>query len=161
MPPTRRILSLTPLAAAASTLAVLLLPASATPQEHPGVRAARAFREANGPRILREYAELLAMPNVASDSAGIWANAEYVRDELAQRGVPSRLLVLPHANPIVLGEMRVPGAARTLGLYVHYDGQPTDPAHWTHSPWEPVFYTRSMETGGEPRPLPRPRQPSL
>ena len=119
-----------------------------------GAEVARDFRDANGPRILREYAELLSMPNVASDSAGIWKNAEYIRDALVERGVEARLLTLPRANPIVYGELMVPGATRTLGLYVHYDGQPADPSNWTHEPWDPVFYTRSMEAGGEPRPAP-------
>jgi acetylornithine deacetylase/succinyl-diaminopimelate desuccinylase-like protein len=94
------------------------------------------------------------MPNVASDSAGILRNAEYIRDALEARGVDARLLTLPGANPIVSGVLRVPGATRTLGLYVHYDGQPTDPADWTHAPWEPVLYTRAMEAGGEPIPFP-------
>ncbi len=119
-----------------------------------GAEVARDFRDANGPRILREYAQLLSMPNVASDSAGIWKNAEYIRDELAKRGVDASLLTLPGANPIVYGTLMVPGATRTLGLYVHYDGQPVDPSKWTHDPWEPVFYTRSMEAGGEPRQAP-------
>jgi acetylornithine deacetylase/succinyl-diaminopimelate desuccinylase-like protein len=131
-----------------------LLPELAAAQE-PASEAARSFRDTHGTRILREYAELLAMPNVASDSAGIWRNAEHIRDALERRGVESRLLTLPGANPIVFGALRVPGATRTLGLYVHYDGQPTDPADWTHAPWEPTLYTRSMEAGGQPIPFPR------
>jgi acetylornithine deacetylase/succinyl-diaminopimelate desuccinylase-like protein len=124
-----------------------------------GGEVARAFREANGPRILSEYAEFLSIPNVASDSVGIWRNATYIRDRLAERGVGSRLLTLPGANPIVFGEIRIPGATRTLGLYVHYDGQPADPANWTHHPWEPTLYSRSMEHGGEPRPFPEAGEP--
>lgn len=115
---------------------------------------ARSFREANGPRILREYAEFLSIPNVASDSVGIWENAEYIRRALEARGVESRLLTLPGANPVVFGEKRVPGAQRTLGLYVHYDGQPADPSRWTHEPWSPTLYSRSMESGGHPIPFP-------
>lgn len=120
-----------------------------------GPDAVKEFRAQNGPRILSEYSHLLSIPNVASDSAGIWRNAEYIRDELAERGVEARLLTLPGANPIVFGELRAPGATRTLGLYVHYDGQPADPANWTHGPWEPVLYTRSMEAGGSPRDFPK------
>jgi len=119
-----------------------------------GAEAARSFRDAQGPRILREYAEFLSLPNVASDSAGIWRNAEHIRDELAERGVDSRLLTLPNANPIVYGELKVAGATRTMGLYVHYDGQPADPANWTHAPWKPTLYSRSLEVGGEPIPFP-------
>jgi len=135
----------------------LLAPLFLTPPlvaQSTGGEVARAFRDAHGPAILRDYAELLSIPNVASDSAGIWRNAEFIRDRLAERGVDARLLTLPGANPIVFGEVRVPGATRTLGLYVHYDGQPADPARWTHEPWDPVLYTRSMEAGGEPRPFP-------
>jgi len=119
-----------------------------------GAEVARAFREANGPRILREYAALLSLPNVASDSAGIWRNAEYIRDALARLGVNARLLTLPGANPIVFGELRAPDATRTLGLYVHYDGQPADATNWTHDPWTPVLYSRSVESGGEAIPFP-------
>jgi len=119
-----------------------------------GAEVARAYRDTHGARILREYSELLSIPNVASDSAGIWRNAGYIRDELARRGVESRLLTLPGANPIVFGRIQVPGATRTLGLYVHYDGQPVDPTRWTHEPWAPVLYSRSMEAGGEPIPFP-------
>jgi acetylornithine deacetylase/succinyl-diaminopimelate desuccinylase-like protein len=129
-------------------------PGPALAAQQSGADVARTFRDANGPRILRDYAELLSIPNVASDSVGIWRNAEYIRDELGERGVEARLLTLPGANPIVYGELQVPGATRTLGLYVHYDGQPADPTNWTHDPWGPVFYTRSMEAGGEPRPAP-------
>lgn len=122
--------------------------------QQPASEAVRVFRETHGPRILREYADLLAIPNVRSDSAGIWRNAELIRDELSRRGVEARLLTLPGANPIVFGQLRVPGATRTLGLYVHYDGQPADPANWTHAPWNPTLFTRAMEEGGEPRAFP-------
>ena len=137
-----------------ATLVISLLTCLPVAAQETGGEVARSFRETNGARILREYSELLSIPNVASDSAGIWANAEFIRARLAERGVESRLLTLPGANPIVFGELRVPGATRTLGLYVHYDGQPADPANWTHDPWTPVLYTRSMEAGGEPRPFP-------
>ena len=146
--------SFTPAARLCLVVLAGLLSGTTLEAQQPGGEVARAFRDSNGPRILAEYAELLSMPNVASDSVGIWENASFIRDALAERGVESRLLTLPGANPIVYGEMLVPGATRTLGLYVHYDGQPADPANWTHEPWNPVLYTRSMEAGGEPRPFP-------
>lgn len=120
-----------------------------------GLDVARAYREAHGPLILREFAELLAMPNVASDSVGIHRNAAYIRDRLLSVGVDATLWKVPGAPPIVYGEVIVPAATRTLGIYVHYDGQPVDTASWTHGPWEATLYTRAMEAGGKPRPLPR------
>jgi len=141
-------------------LLLVLVISSALPPAEPitaqvsGGDVARHFRSAHGPRIIREYAQLLSIPNVASDSAGIWRNADFIRQRLVERGVDARLLSLPGANPIVYGVLAVPGATRTLGLYVHYDGQPADPAQWTHEPWDPVLYTRAMEVGGERRPFP-------
>lgn len=124
--------------------------------QDPGPEAVRAFRAANGARILTEYVELLRIPNVASDSAGIHRNAEHIRGRLTDLGVSSELWKLPGAPPAVFGEILVPGATRTLGIYVHYDGQPADPTNWTHQPWEPTLYTGPMADGGTPRPLPRP-----
>ncbi len=136
-------------------LALLLGAAALAPlSAQTGAEAARAYREANGPRILRDFARLLSLPNVASDSAGIRRNAEYIRDRLRERGVEARILTLPRAPPVVFGRLAVPGATRTLAIYAHYDGQPADSSRWTHGPWEPVLYTRAMEAGGSPRPLP-------
>ena len=84
-----------------------------------GAEVARAYREENGARIIREFAELLSMPNVASDSAGIYRNAVYIRDRLSRLGVESRLLELPGSPPVVYGRVTAPGATRTLGRYDH------------------------------------------
>lgn len=115
---------------------------------------ARAFREANEAAILQDFTELLSYPNVASDLEGIRRNADYIVGELEAVGVDAELLEVGDAPPIVYGELLVPGATRTLGIYVHYDGQPADPANWTHSPWDPTLYSASMEAGGEPIPAP-------
>ncbi len=133
----------------------LALAPVATAAQADGLEIARAYREAHGSRIIREYASLLALPNIASDSAGIHRNAEYIRDALGELGVNSELLTLPGAPPIVYGEVLVPGAHRTVGLYVHYDGQPVDPSRWRHAPWEATVYTRAVESGGKQRPMPQ------
>ncbi len=137
----------------------LALGAAALHAQQDGVAIARAYREANGPSIMWDYAALLAMPNVASDSVGMLRNAEYIRDALRALGVESDLWAVPGAPPVVYGELLVPGARRTLGLYVHYDGQPVDPSRWRHPPWEPTVYTRSMEQGGVERALPSDGEP--
>jgi acetylornithine deacetylase/succinyl-diaminopimelate desuccinylase-like protein len=131
------------------TLAALALGGSRLSAQSPA-GIAREYREAHEAEILSDFAELLSYPNVASDSAGIRRVARYIRDELTDAGVDARLLEVGDAPPIVYGELRVPGATRTLGLYVHYDGQPADPSNWTHSPWEPTLYSASMESGGAP-----------
>ncbi len=120
------------------------------------VDAARAYRDANGPAILRSFAELLAIPNVATDTPNIVRNAEAIREGLNQRGVRTELLRVRDAPPIVFGELTVPGVSRTLGIYVHYDGQPVDADKWRQPPWQPTLYTKAIEAGGKPRSLPKP-----
>jgi len=142
-------------------LGLILLAMTATTSwgQQDGLAVARSYRQANGARILSEFAEFLALPNVASDSLGIHKNAAHIRDALLELGVDAELLTLPGAPPIVFGELRVPGATRTLGLYVHYDGQPADSTRWRHGPWSPQLYTRSVEQGGELVQFPQPDDP--
>ena len=133
--------------------------AGATPAGDEALAAARAWRSAHGSRIVRELAELLRIPNTAQDPQGLERNAQAIAGALALRGVTAELLRLDGAPPLVHGRLEVPHAARTLGIYVHYDGQPVDAASWTHPPFEPTLYTRAIEAGGRPRPLPEPGEP--
>jgi acetylornithine deacetylase/succinyl-diaminopimelate desuccinylase-like protein len=123
-------------------------------EESPALRAAREFRAQHGARILAEYAELVRLPNVASDLESIQANAEFLRAGLEQRGVNAQLLRQDGVPPIVFGSLEVPGADRTLAIYVHYDGQPVDENEWASPPFTPTLLTRSREAGGVERPLP-------
>ncbi|MFQ5536963.1 MAG: M20/M25/M40 family metallo-hydrolase [Gemmatimonadota bacterium] len=160
LPSSRRgaAVSLRRAAAAARAFSLILALApfvpSGTAAQEGGPEVARAFRSAHEARILRDFAELLSYPNRARDSADILRVAEYIRDQLADRDVDARLLTLDGVPPIVYGRLEVPGATRTLGIYVHYDGQAVDPTRWTHPPFQPTLYTRAMDAGGEPRPFP-------
>lgn len=129
-----------------------LVAAAATGQD--GLAAARAHRLADGPGILRRYAELLALPNVAGDSVGIERNATYVRDRLTGLGVRAELLRVPGTPPVVFGRLAVAGASRTLALYAHYDGQPANPDEWLQDPWKPTLYSGRHDRGGTARPWP-------
>ncbi len=122
----------------------------------------RSFRRANEHRILSEYLSLLAIPNVASDTPNIRKNAAFIAEMMKQRGLPPMLLEAGEANtpPAVYGEWKVPGARRTVLLYAHYDGQPTDPKQWTgSSPWQPVLRSAALESAGQIVPVPVPGQP--
>lgn len=115
----------------------------------------RAWRRTHGWRLLQDFVELLSLPNVASDAINIRRNAEAIRQQLEERGVTTRLWTLSDGvPPVVYGSLRVEGARRTLGIYVHYDGQPVDESQWAHPAWSPVLYTRAREEGGTQRPLP-------
>ncbi len=99
----------------------------------------RSYREQHEPAIVREFAQLLAIPNHASDTANIRKNAEFIGQALRQRQVDVRLLEIEGAPPAVFGKLDVPGATRTVTLYAHYDGQPTKQSGWTVGPFEPTL----------------------
>ena len=80
--------------------------------------------------------------------------AEFIAAEFGARGAAMELLQLPEVPPLVYGEIRTPGATRTLGVYVHYDGQPPAGPDWVHDPYEPVLYSGMMGAGGEPIAMP-------
>jgi acetylornithine deacetylase/succinyl-diaminopimelate desuccinylase-like protein len=121
------------------------------------VSAARDYRRANEHRILREFAELLSIPNVARDRENIRKNAARIVEMMTSRGLKPRLLegATPDTPPAVYGEWSVPGATNTIIFYAHYDGQPTDPAKWTGTrPWEPTLRDAPFESGGKILPMP-------
>lgn len=102
--------------------------------------------------ILSEYTELLAIPNVATNVADIRRNADHIMAMMAKRGLSPRLLEGegPDVPPAIYGEWLVPGAARTLVLYAHYDGQPVTPEDWESTqPFEPKLYSDRLDRGGK------------
>jgi acetylornithine deacetylase/succinyl-diaminopimelate desuccinylase-like protein len=112
----------------------------------------REYRRANEHQILKEYLALLSIPNVASDTQNIRKNAALIVEMMNQRGLNPRLLEgsSPNTPPAVYGEWKTPGAQRTILVYAHYDGQPTDPKQWTGTlPWQPVFRSAALEAGGQ------------
>jgi acetylornithine deacetylase/succinyl-diaminopimelate desuccinylase-like protein len=115
----------------------------------------RTYVEAHKPQILRELTELLAVPNVASDHENIRRNADLIRKIMRQRGVPTRLLETPGAPPVVFGEIKIPGAQRTLVFYAHYDGQPVDAKEWAGgNPFQPTLRSAMIENDGRVLPMP-------
>src|SRR5215510_13593861 len=97
------------------------------------IKSAHDYRIANEHRLLSEFAQFLAVPNVASDTANIRRNAEYLISQMQKSGLKPRLLESGDKNvpPAVYGEWLTPGAMKTVIFYAHYDGQPTDPTQWT------------------------------
>src|SRR5438034_11619985 len=102
--------------------------------------------------ILGEFVSLLSIPNVASDKANIRKNAEQLRQMLAGRGFASEILETD-VNPLVYGELRIPGASRTILWYAHYDGQPFDPKLWKQeSAFKPMWPDGRMDDGAQQLP---------
>jgi len=115
----------------------------------------RDYRMDHEDRIVRELAEFLSIPNVASDTPNIQKNAEHLREMLEARGIETHLLPITGRGPVVFGKLIAPAATHTVIFYAHYDGQPVDPAAWTDgTPYEPVLRSDAIEAGGKRIPFP-------
>jgi acetylornithine deacetylase/succinyl-diaminopimelate desuccinylase-like protein len=121
--------------------------------------AVREWRMAHEQEIVDRFAGLLSIPNVASDVPNIRRNAAHIQTMLAAAGMDTDLLELEGGNPAVFGERLVPGASLTVLIYVHYDGQPVNPADWSSDPWQPVMRTDMVEAGGREVPMQAPFDP--
>jgi acetylornithine deacetylase/succinyl-diaminopimelate desuccinylase-like protein len=108
----------------------------------------RAFREAHEVEIVSEFIDLLAIPNVASDTPNIRRNAERLLALMRKRGIESRLLE-GKGPPSVFGELKTAGATQTVCIYAHYDGQPVDASKWANEPFKPTLRDKPLEQGGQ------------
>lgn len=100
---------------------------------------ARQYRSVHEKQILEEFTALLSMPNVATNVPDVDRNAAYIVSALQRRGFSTDLLRASDDSPAaVLGELRSPGASRTLVFYAHYDGQPANQEGWRSRPFDPV-----------------------
>jgi len=137
-------------------LSLLALSSAAAGHADDAIAAAQAHREANGSKIIASFADFLAIPNVASDLPNIDRNAHYIASALEARGATTEIWRQDDVPPVVFGELDTPGAHRTIGIYMHYDGQPVVPEQWAQSPWDPTLYDGPLEGAGKPIPLPSP-----
>jgi acetylornithine deacetylase/succinyl-diaminopimelate desuccinylase-like protein len=138
-------MTLRPIVVAVLTL-VSSGPLKRPPESAP--QAAHRWRVEHEQQILQEFESLVAIPDVASDTANIHRNADALVQALQRRRVAAKLLSVPGANPVVYGDIKTPGAKHTIVFYAHYDGQPVTPDEWDgKAPFTPV--TRVVN--GEPR----------
>ena len=108
-----------------------------------------AFLTTHRQEIVREFVELLSIPNVAADRANIKRNAEVLRTLFQKRGFNVEILATD-GNPLVFAELAVPAARRTILFYAHYDGQPVTPKAWSQGdPFTPIMRDGRLEDGGK------------
>jgi acetylornithine deacetylase/succinyl-diaminopimelate desuccinylase-like protein len=121
-------------------VAALFLVASSTLADPASVaKQTRDWRAKHEKEILAEFADLLAIPNLASDKPNIERNAAAIRAMCEKRGLAAKLLTLEGAPPVVVADLAVPNAKHTIAFYAHYDGQPVDPSEWKSEPWKAVM----------------------
>ena len=111
------------------------------------VSVAEDYVRENQGAIVRELVEALSIPDVAANRANIRKKAELLVGTLERRKLSASLLET-EGNPLVFGERKVEGANRTILYYIHYDGQPVNPALWKQeSPFKPILRDGRMEDG--------------
>src|SRR4051812_35577355 len=105
------------------TLALILAMLAGSARADPAAVAnqARAWRIAHEKQILGEFAELLSIPNLASDTQNIQRNAEAIKALFEKRGLSASLVTMEGAPPVVVADLVVPNAKRTIAFYAHYD----------------------------------------
>ncbi len=134
----------------ALVLAVVVSPLTLIAQTPP--QAAQNYVAAHQPELTEQFQLFLSIPNVAVDPANLRKNADFLVAQLQQRGAEAKLLTDPTlpitVPPVVYGEIKTPGARRTIVFYAHYDGQPVTPSEWdTGQPFTPIV----KQVNGEPR----------
>lgn len=136
-------------------VALLLFAFSAVRAASPPSQAARKWRESHEHQIVKEYIELLSIPNVARKLDDMRRNAAHIRSMMEHRGVNTKLLEVPNSPAAIYGEILTPGATQTVMFYAHYDGQPVEPSEWKDSPpFQPILRSASLENNGKVIPLP-------
>lgn len=117
--------------------------------------AVRTYRSAHETQIVSELVAFLSIPNIATDSVNIDRNASLLIEMMSRRGIQATRLPGANSPPVVFGELKTPGATRTIGFYAHYDGQPVDPAKWSSEPFKPILRDKPLELGGRVIALPK------
>jgi len=122
----------------------------------PVTEQVNGWRQAHEQQIVDQFAEFLAIPNVAADKDNIRRNAKHISRMLEDAGMSVELLELEDSNPVVFAERTSPGATRTIMMYMHYDGQPVNADNWASDPWTPVMRTDMVENDGQQVPMKAP-----
>jgi acetylornithine deacetylase/succinyl-diaminopimelate desuccinylase-like protein len=119
----------------------------------------RHYNAENANRIITEFKNFVAIPNVAADTINQKKTAKYIMGMMTKRGISKVQLLQPTtkgAPASVYGEVMVPGAKKTLIFYAHYDGQPVNPSQWTRGiqPFTPALYSDALDNNGHSIPFP-------
>ncbi|MCI0542904.1 MAG: M20/M25/M40 family metallo-hydrolase [Actinobacteria bacterium] len=125
----------------------------------PGLEAARRHRGERGWEVLADFIDLLRIPNVIGSTGDLRRNAEDLAERFRRREAVMEVVEGEGAGPVVIGELRCASPTATLGVYVHYDGQPVAPDEWTTDPFAAAIATAPWHEGGTTVDPPGPGDP--
>ncbi|RJQ64228.1 MAG: M20/M25/M40 family metallo-hydrolase [Desulfobacteraceae bacterium] len=93
-------------------------------------------------RYIDELFTFLKQPSISSQGIGVGDCAKLLAGMMEEVGIRAEILPMGGKNnpPLVYGEIRSPGAKKTLLIYGHFDVQPPEPLEaWDSPPFEPVI----------------------
>ncbi len=97
--------------------------------------------------IVEGLVDFLSVDTVSQQPERVRRGAEWLLRAMRARGLEARVLET-RGNPVVFGELKAPGAARTVLIYCHYDVKPAPPDGWLQpSPFAPVLRRGAAEAG--------------
>jgi acetylornithine deacetylase/succinyl-diaminopimelate desuccinylase-like protein len=97
------------------------------------------FVDQNRDRFLGELCTLLRQPSISAQNVGVIECAHLLKSQMEAIGISTRILPTG-GHPVIFGEVKAPGATRTVLIYGHYDIQPPDPLGlWKTPPFEPTI----------------------
>ncbi len=100
--------------------------------------------------IVEELTTLVAIPNVAGNDADMRRNADHLAGLFKRRGFAVETIGGP-GSPVVFASLDAAKAVGTVTFYIHYDGQPVDPAEWTRcKPFTPCLWSASGAVDADP-----------
>lgn len=99
--------------------------------------------EQQGPAIVGRFCDLLRLPNITGDNEALQTNAEAIVELFANTDAQLQIHRIEGAGPIVLGRLDTDPSLPTVGIYVHYDGQPVNEPDWRSDPFDPVLKHRT------------------
>jgi len=105
------------------------------------------YRSAREASIVNDFVELLSIPNVAVNVADMERNADHITGLLETRGFTTQRLNAG-GSPYVYAELNNPGAAETILIYAHFDGQPVLEENWASPPFSPMLLDAPLQDGG-------------
>lgn len=112
----------------------------------------RFYRTKNESSIYKEFISFLKIPNVATDTANIRRNADFLLHTMRAGGITNVQLLEADERitpPVVYGEYNVAGANKTVVFYAHYDGQPVNAITWAKGlhPFQPQLLNGRVDEG--------------
>lgn len=111
------------------SLVLLLLPLSASAENQLTPEQIRAEVERIKLTALDTFKEYLALPNDGHMHDDIEVLSQWVENAFESRGFTLDRLANP-TNPLIYAKRMVPGAKKTILVYLQADGQPVDPTAW-------------------------------